>query len=194
MKLKLVLNGSDVQARREVPIGAFPYFIGRDPSCQLRPASPIVSHRHCVILERAGRAFVEDLRSTNGTCLNGERLIGEKELREGDRLTIGPLAFQIEIEGALPPDLPEHLVESEGNDIETEAATMLSDAEAEREESIDETGLLRGDTARELPSAPEVSEVARGETARPQNPPREDTASAAHAILSRYRRLRPKMT
>jgi pSer/pThr/pTyr-binding forkhead associated (FHA) protein len=191
MKMKLVLNASDVQSRREVLVGAFPYFIGRDLKCQLRPASLIVSHRHCVILERAGRVFVEDLRSTNGTCVNGERLINAKELREGDRLTVGPLAFQIEIEGALPPDLPEHLVESERNDIEAEASTMLSNAEAEQDKAVDETGLLRGDTARELPSGPEVSEVARG---CPSDPRCEDTASAALAILSRYRRLRPKMS
>jgi pSer/pThr/pTyr-binding forkhead associated (FHA) protein len=71
--------------------------VGRHPWCQLRSTSRVVSRRHCTLLAREDRLFVRDLRSTNGTLVNGQRVRGEQELHDGDCLLIGPHAFGIRI-------------------------------------------------------------------------------------------------
>ncbi|WP_244239230.1 FHA domain-containing protein [Corallococcus carmarthensis] len=52
-----------------------------------------VSRRHARITARDGRYFAEDVGSANGTQLNGQPLGGEKQLRDGDRITVGPVEF-----------------------------------------------------------------------------------------------------
>jgi len=64
--------------------------IGRARDAQVRVEDVGISRRHSRIVRREdGRFFVEDLRSTNGTFVNGER--GDRiELRPGDRIQVGP--------------------------------------------------------------------------------------------------------
>ena len=51
--------------------------------------------KHCALVVRREQAFVRDFNSTNGTFVNDERVQGEHELQDGDRLKIGPLEFRI---------------------------------------------------------------------------------------------------
>jgi ABC-type multidrug transport system ATPase subunit/pSer/pThr/pTyr-binding forkhead associated (FHA) protein len=62
--------------------------IGRDPSCTLVLDHPLVARRQALIKRQADGLRVQDLRSRNGTFLNGRR-IGVAPLREGDILQIG---------------------------------------------------------------------------------------------------------
>jgi pSer/pThr/pTyr-binding forkhead associated (FHA) protein len=50
-----------------------------------------VSRRHAVIRRREGVLYVEDLKSTNGTRINGAQLTPEREyrLRDGDEVEFG---------------------------------------------------------------------------------------------------------
>jgi pSer/pThr/pTyr-binding forkhead associated (FHA) protein len=48
------------------------------------------------LFSREGRHFVEDMRSTNGTTLNGAALNGEAELVDGDTIQIGDTVFRFE--------------------------------------------------------------------------------------------------
>ncbi|WP_241759239.1 FHA domain-containing protein [Pyxidicoccus parkwaysis] len=52
-----------------------------------------VSRRHARIVERGGLYFAEDVGSANGTSLNGALIPGEQQLRDGDRITVGPVEF-----------------------------------------------------------------------------------------------------
>jgi predicted component of type VI protein secretion system len=74
------------------------FVVGRDPQCHLRPASALISKRHCAILQREGKAFVRDFDSTNGTFVNNEPVKGEIELHHDDQLKIGPLQFTVRLE------------------------------------------------------------------------------------------------
>ena len=56
--------------------------IGRTPDNDLRIDAEFISRRHAVILASATSAIVEDLNSTNGVYVNGER-VTRRELREG---------------------------------------------------------------------------------------------------------------
>jgi DNA-binding response OmpR family regulator len=63
--------------------------LGRAPECNIVLAGARVSREHAR-LRRAGRqVLLEDLRSTNGTYLNGERVLSPVALHEGDRLGVG---------------------------------------------------------------------------------------------------------
>jgi pSer/pThr/pTyr-binding forkhead associated (FHA) protein len=97
MKLSLVV-AQGVHTGKVIPVTSTEFVIGRDPQCQLRPASPAVSKQHCGIAVRDGKVFVRDCGSTNGTFLNGEQIAGEREANSGDRLRVGPLEFDLKIE------------------------------------------------------------------------------------------------
>src|SRR5437773_8591583 len=91
MKLSLVVLTPGKMEGKSIPITLSQFLIGRDPQCQLRPASALISKRHCAVLIKADKAFVRDFDSTNGTAINEEPLKGEREIRHGDRLRVGPL-------------------------------------------------------------------------------------------------------
>src|SRR6516162_2757323 len=82
-----------------IPVDRLPFLVGRDPLCHLRPASLMVSQHHCAIWSRNGELRVRDLGSTNGTYLNGLAVTGEEAAHNGDQLKIGPLVFDVCIEG-----------------------------------------------------------------------------------------------
>lgn len=70
---------------------------GRDLANDIVVSDPEVSRRHARFLMREDSVFVEDLGSTNGTFLNGERISSPKQLRLGDAITFGEnitLAFE----------------------------------------------------------------------------------------------------
>jgi pSer/pThr/pTyr-binding forkhead associated (FHA) protein len=96
MKLSLVVAQGNPPGK-EIPIRLSQFLIGRDPDCHLRPASPLVSKRHCAILQRDNQVFVRDFNSTNGTYVNQVQIKGERELKSGDELRLGPLVFNVKI-------------------------------------------------------------------------------------------------
>lgn len=94
MELKLkILEGR--HAGQEMKITKDRFLIGRSEECQLRPNSEKISRHHCVILLGEGSASIRDLGSKNGTLVNGERVVGEQELKAGDVLEVGPLKFEV---------------------------------------------------------------------------------------------------
>lgn len=107
MKVSLVV-AEGVHQGKMIPVTVTEFLIGRDPECQLRPASPQVSKKHCAVVVREGKVFVRDFGSTNGTFINDEQVAGDREVKTGDRFRAGPLAFDIKIEmtGAKPAAKP----------------------------------------------------------------------------------------
>lgn len=105
MKLSLVV-AQGVHTGKVIPITTPEFIIGRDPQCQLRPASPAVSKQHCGVAVRDGKVFVRDCGSTNGTFVNGEQVAADREVKSGDRLRVGPLEFDVKIEVGAPAEKP----------------------------------------------------------------------------------------
>ena len=63
--------------------------LGRDKAAAVCLDAASVSRNHARILVEGARATIEDLGSKNGTCLNGERVCGTRELRDGDAVRLG---------------------------------------------------------------------------------------------------------
>jgi len=71
--------------------------IGRDRRIvQYHLDHPHVSRRHASVAVAGGRVFLTDLRSANGTFVNGCRLVRPAELSRGDRIDIGPFSLQFD--------------------------------------------------------------------------------------------------
>ena len=63
--------------------------IGRDPNVDLTIPSPAVSRRHARLTRHGEGYSLEDLGSSNGTFLNGERLLEQRLLKTGDQIRLG---------------------------------------------------------------------------------------------------------
>jgi len=63
--------------------------MGRDAGAAVCLDAASVSRHHARIVVVGRRATLEDLGSKNGTCLNGERVWGTRELRDGDAVRLG---------------------------------------------------------------------------------------------------------
>jgi pSer/pThr/pTyr-binding forkhead associated (FHA) protein len=74
---------------------AFPisqeFTIGRSSGCSIQILNDtFISSLHCrVYRDEAGNTLLEDLGSTNGTYLNGDRIRVPKPIHRGDRVQIG---------------------------------------------------------------------------------------------------------
>ncbi len=104
MKLSLEVLTEGRQKGKLLPITLSQFLIGRDPQCHLRPASPLISKRHCALILREDKIFVRDFDSTNGTFVNEQPVKGEVELKNKDNLKVGPIAFVVVLEADAPLD------------------------------------------------------------------------------------------
>lgn len=76
--------------------------MGRHPECQVQVDSNMVSRRHARVFAQAGSYFLEDLKSGNGTTLNGDRVTTPVALRHGDRIKLGPVQVLFETPAPIP--------------------------------------------------------------------------------------------
>src|SRR3954453_23245649 len=107
MKFTLLVLTPGKQEGKTIEVKLPQFLVGRDPQCHLRPASALISKRHCALIQRDGKAFVRDFGSTNGTYVNEERVEGERELHNDAQLKIGPIQLTVCLEvSAAPPKTP----------------------------------------------------------------------------------------
>ncbi|MET9730708.1 DUF1707 and FHA domain-containing protein [Streptomyces sp. NPDC006458] len=74
-----------------------PLRIGRDPACGLRLNHETVSRLHAELTRQGGLWVLRDLGSTNGTTVNGRRVIGAAVVREGDQVGFGNMMFRLSV-------------------------------------------------------------------------------------------------
>jgi pSer/pThr/pTyr-binding forkhead associated (FHA) protein len=204
----LVVLSTGAAEGKALPITTGQFIIGRDPQCNLRPASAQISKRHCAVVVKSGQVFVRDFDSTNGTFLNEQQVKGEVALKDGDVLKVGPLSFKAVIEGTpapakpTPPPKPRS---AEGTDDDAAAAllsiddgsTVVATAAVGGEEVN-----LGGSTIQEIPIYTPAGEAVKGPEAEappaekkpdPKKKPATGAAqNAAQAILDKLRQGKRK--
>lgn len=89
--------------RMEFQLGEQPITIGRSPDADIVLLDEKVSRIHCGIRLWDGDFYVKDLKSKNGTWVNGDRSEVAK-LRPGDTVRVGSTAFTFEQDLAVGAD------------------------------------------------------------------------------------------
>lgn len=85
----------------EHPVPTLPYVLGRDPqTAGFKLDKPGISRAHAELLEKENTLFVKDLCSKNGTFLNGQRLIPNREyvLEPNDHLKLADTELMIQFD------------------------------------------------------------------------------------------------
>jgi pSer/pThr/pTyr-binding forkhead associated (FHA) protein len=89
-----ILESSDPPITLRLPVAAVKT-VGRTAIADFILEAPLVSRVHCrLTADDSDQLIVEDLESTNGTLVNGER-VSRAVLRTGDTLTVGRVNFNV---------------------------------------------------------------------------------------------------
>jgi len=89
---KLIIIYGD-HAGREYRLGPKRVLIGRTDQCDIFINDSSISRKHASVEGRDGRFLLEDLKSTNGTLVNG-KFIDVHLLTHGDKIRIGRTVLQ----------------------------------------------------------------------------------------------------
>lgn len=120
--------------------------IGRHPACDLVLDVSSVSRQHAAITMVGTMAFIEDLRSRNGTTVNGKPFEGKRLLEDGDEVQICDQRLRFSSNMPLSADrvlsdsalgLGAEIVESGIGD-----SVIVSQVEVSRPSSADDVGAL----------------------------------------------------
>jgi len=79
-----------------IQLGEDPVRIGRLPDCAIALSDSQVSRHHAEIRIGENGFEVVDLGSLNGTTVNGEKVLGEHVLTDGDAIGVGETAIRYE--------------------------------------------------------------------------------------------------
>ncbi len=96
--IKMTYCGDD--DLEDIYIDKLPCIVGSmSEHCNYVINSKIVSHIHMCILKIEDMYYIEDMNSTNGTYLNGERLIASerKEIKKDDLILVATLPYKVEM-------------------------------------------------------------------------------------------------
>lgn len=99
-------TGQEISVERDM-------LVGRHQDAEILLQSTDISRKHAALLFRDDHVWVKDLKSTNGTFVNGERVEQEQEieLHDGDMLQFASFMFMILAPERYKAHLPEIDVE-----------------------------------------------------------------------------------
>lgn len=108
----LIVRKSEGSIGRRVTIDEWPFVIGRGSSANLDLDAEKASRAHARIFWQAGKAWLEDLGSSNGTMINGEMLEAPHALSVEDVIQIADLELEYQeiLLSAKPTDSTETVV------------------------------------------------------------------------------------
>ena len=122
-------------------------FIGRDPSkCQIVLNDTEVSSVHAVIIKNNVMVSIEDLNSSNGTILNGDR-INKATLSHNDEFVIGAVTFTVKFRSDFLKEENSTLMAVDEN--QTVEVEEFVEVQAEEGENVDALGEMISDTPQE---------------------------------------------
>ncbi len=102
--------------------------VGRVQGNDLTLPKGNVSKHHARLLFRDGRFIVTDLKSTNGTYVNGRKIAQATIVREGDKIYIGDFVIRLDAPGAIEGEPP-----SPGQNGGVDESTLAREREREHE-------------------------------------------------------------
>jgi pSer/pThr/pTyr-binding forkhead associated (FHA) protein len=143
MSVQLVVaTGS--RAGQVIPIIGERFVVGRADDCNLKPRSELISRYHCEIFLEGGDVFVRDMGSKNGVFLNEHQITDTNELKNGDKLTIGPLEFFVHITVEAKPQKAAKV--KSVSDAVARTVELQAGAQKSQEDSITDWLLAAGES------------------------------------------------
>lgn len=103
---------------QSIPVSSTPFWIGRRPDMSLCLSARTVSSVHAV-LHQEEELLVRDLGSTNGTFVNGHRVLEDTIVRSGDLLQFADVAFRVQ------PDSGGRDSATQDMDVEDQALALI---------------------------------------------------------------------
>ena len=98
---------------QNVPMTQSVFRIGRDPSLELPITDSRASRVHLEIVGKDNQYVLKDLKSKNGTLVNGSRIQGPTPLRKGDQIKLGETRFAFSTQDApVPPSDDRRVMDS----------------------------------------------------------------------------------
>jgi len=119
MSYKLVLKHNDAVVS-EIPLQKEQTVIGRKTDSDVVVDNPVVSGKHARIIKIGTKIIFEDLKSTNGTIVNGQTAT-KLLLKHGDCIQIGEHSITL-----IDPDGPEIPTKAEVHEQESEKTMIIS--------------------------------------------------------------------
>src|SRR5262245_46927432 len=108
MDIELVGWVSETLRRWPVPLGATR--VGRGTELAVSLPDRSVSREHAVLDRDENSLVLQDLGSRNGTTVNGERIVGRREVQPGDRIAFGSVVLTLEAQAVeARPAITEHV-------------------------------------------------------------------------------------
>jgi pSer/pThr/pTyr-binding forkhead associated (FHA) protein len=92
---RLVVLAPEPFRGRQIDLTAEYLTVGREPTCDVRLDDPHVSRAHAALQRRDGAVYVQDLGSSGGTFVNGNRTTSA-ELRQGDVVAFATVRARFE--------------------------------------------------------------------------------------------------
>ena len=166
--------------------------LGRHDDCIIRIKSSQVSRKHCELFEAGGKLTVRDLGSSNGTFVNGKRVLGQQPLKVGDELTVGSITLRVATLGQpVAAAAPHKPAGKPGDTAVVEAVAIEAEEENSRSSSTRARRLSRrrhppGRRRTEAPAPPAPKKAAAAPAA--PNAPAAEKAAAKPAGKGKTRR------
>ena len=103
---RLMVLGDDEQVASTYPLNRKVTLVGRSRQCQVKLEDALVSVKHMSVSVANSVCVVDDLDSSNGTFVNGERLTGVRVLNDGDEIMLGKTILRFAARRAEPDAAP----------------------------------------------------------------------------------------
>lgn len=97
--VSITLRSIDLEKAIDITPIKFPCVIGKSrKNCDFLINNPVISRVHVKITENISGYLIEDLNSTNGTFVNGMRLVPQSPIKIniGDKITLADMEFIVE--------------------------------------------------------------------------------------------------
>ncbi len=97
MSGRLIELGAQGDRANEIRLGGEEFLLGRGSDCDLRLRDASISRHHCMFRIRRNEITLMDLGSSNGTFVNGCRVVSQMALKSGDEICLGDFRFCLEL-------------------------------------------------------------------------------------------------
>ncbi|MCP3138456.1 FHA domain-containing protein [Pyxidicoccus xibeiensis] len=114
--------------------------IGRSSELDMVLVEDMVSRKHAKISFADGKITIEDLGSTNGTFVNGEK-VKQARLKEGDRILIGTSILKLVHQGAEAANVDESMVKQKLEEVAAVQAARTTNKASSMTGKIEEIPL-----------------------------------------------------